>query len=660
MRLRLVILFCLLTVQLLLAAQSQARALFMIRDFRNWLELEYEYEGSSSESSGYNQNLTEQQLNESYHFEMAYAVYSPRWLNGHLEVDLGLQQEWYNGNNDDSGSDNDFVFGYRLDGIIMDRKSFPTTFFAESESIRADRRYASNYDLQIDNYGMAITYKNRHVPVHLNYFSNRSESDGLELDRVIETETFSADCSHQTDDGFSYSELNYFYTDDKTSFFGSQPSEKNNVEEFFARNSLTWGEHLERSNFISSYRHRQEEGNNPIKSTDWFEGIDWRPGLALRMGLEYQYSEDITKTLYRKDNCYRGWIEHHLYDSLTSTARASSRNLEFDSGTEDENGFVLSLSYSKQLPTDSYFTLGYSFGYEETKRDLDDNQFFVVDEEMIVDLFERNLLNNLDVVAVSIVVYNEDRFITYVEGADYTVEQIGRETEIIIPSGSLISEGDKLSLDYLYLVDPDIDFSTTVHQASTTLTLFDRHYRIYANYVNSKQKLLSSADDSDFYDSLYNLKTWTVGVEAEWSYVSCGIEYTDYDSTTDVRQYVEGFIDYRRYFRRNYIFLYLRDRITRHDDLDNGADNNAGNENVLTTGFQYKRKFPLGAIGEVNLDYLDQDGRNNNRQELDLEITYQLRVGKLIFEVSVEEEWIWTDSRDERNDNVMLRIRRYF
>ncbi len=660
MRLSLVFLCCLLSAQLLLAGQSQARALFMIRDFRNWLELEYDYDGSSFDNPGNNESLSEQQLLETYHFEMAYAVYSPRWLNGHLEIDLGLLQEWYDGTTDGSGFDNSFVPGYRLDGIIMDRSSFPTSFFAASEITRADRRYARNYDLQNDNYGVSTTYKNRHIPVNLSYFYNRSETDGLELDREIETETFSADCSHQTDNGFSLSELNYFYTDDKTSFFGSEPSEESNIEEFFARNSLTWGEHLKRCYFISSYRYREEEGLNPIKSTDWFETLDLRPGFALRVGLEYQFSKDDTDTLNRKDNRYRGWIEHHLYDSLVTAIRASSRNLEVDSGTEDENGYVLSLSYRKELPAESYFTMGYSYGYEETERDFDDNRFFVINEAMIVDLFERNLLNNLDVVAETIVVYNEDRFITFVEGADYTVEQIGRETEIIIPSGSLISEGDKLSLDYEYLVDPDIDFSTAVHQANTTLTLFDRHYRIYANFVNSKQKPLSSSNDPDRYNSLYDLETWTVGVEGEWHYVTCGLEYTDYDSTTDIRQYVEGFIDFRRYFRRDFIFLYLRDRMTNHDDLDNGTDGNAGTENVLTTGIQYRHKFPLGAFGEVNLDYLNQSGRNNDRQELDLEINYQLTVGKLEFEASLEEEWIWTDNQNERNDTFMLRIRRYF
>ncbi|MEA3348545.1 MAG: hypothetical protein U9Q39_05715, partial [Pseudomonadota bacterium] len=124
--------------------------------------------------------------------------------------------------------------------------------------------------------------------------------------------------------------------------------------------------------------------------------------------------------------------------------------------------------------------------------------------------------------------------------------------------------------------------------------------------------------------------------------------------------YIEAFCDYRRYFRRNFIFLYLRDRQTWHEDLDNGTDGNGGDEHILTAGVNYKRRFPLGALGEINLDYLNQSGRNNDRQELDLEISYQLQVGKLEIEISIEEEWTWTDSRDFRDDTVMFRVRRYF
>jgi len=660
MGLRLVLLLCLLSTLLLSSVRVEARAIFMIRDFRNWLELEYEYNGYTSSGTSNSQDMKEHSLSESYHFDMAYAIYNPRWLNGHFSIDLTPVQEWYDGSFEGSGNDNDFEFGYSIDGIILDRKSFPTTFFAESEDSRAERRFYRNYDLQIDNYGISTMVKNRFVPIQISYFKNISETNGLELDRVINSETFSLDASHQTEDGFSYTESNYFHTDDKTSFSGDEESVKNRVEEFFARNSLTWGEHLERSYFISSYRHREESGYNKIKSTDWLESLSLKPGRALRLGLEYQFSKDDIESLTRKDHKYRALLEHRLYDSLVSVFRVQSRRLDYDSGTEDDDGFSLSFSYRKILPADSLMIMGYSYGYNEIKRDLNGNKFFVINELMIVDLFERNVLDNLDVLAETIIVRDQERLITYIEGDDYLVQQLGRETELIITPGSLINEGDTISIDYAYFVDPDIDYSTSIHQANAEISLFERRYRLYANYISSKQNLLSDRDNRDLIDRLYNLDTWIVGIEASWDHLSCGLEYVDYDSTTDIRQYVEVFCDYRRYFRRNFIFLYLRDRQTWHEDLDNGTDGNGGDENILTAGVNYKRRFPLGALGEINLDFLNQSGRNNDRQELELEISYQLQVGKLEIEISIEEEWTWTDSRDFRDDTVMFRVRRYF
>lgn len=660
MRLSLLLSFCLLLTMLLSSVRVEARAVFMIRDFRNWLELEYEYDGYTASGSGNDQDMKEHSLSEKYHFEMAYAIYDPRWVNGHFSVDLGPVQERYDGSYEGSGNDNEFEFGYALDGVILDRKSCPTSFFAGSDESRVERRFYRNYDLQIDNYGISTTFKNRFVPVQVSYFRNISETSGLELDRKIDSETFAIDASHQTENGFSYTEANYFNTDDKTSFSGNEESVKNRVEEFFARNSLTWGEHLARSYFVSSYRYRDESGENKIKSTDWLESLSYKPGRALRLGLEYQFSEDEVESYTRKDHKYRALLEHRLYDSLVTLFRLQSRRLDYDSGTEDDNGFSLGFSYRKMLPADSLLTMGYSYGYNEIKRNLDGNKFFIIDELMIVDLFDRNVLNSLDVLAETIVVMDQARLITYIEGDDYLVRQLGRETELFFPPGSLINTGDTISIDYAYYVDPDIDYSTALHQANAEISLFERRYRFYAHYISSRQKLLSDKDNQELDDRLYDLETWTVGIEANWDHFSCGLEYVDYDSTTDVRQYVESFCDYRRYFTRNFIFLYLRDRHTWHEDLDNGTVGQGGDENILTTGIHYRRRFPLAAIGELSLDYLNQSGRNSDRQELDLEISYQLQVGRLEFEISLEEEWTWTDSRDYRDDTVMFRVRRYF
>ena len=68
----------------------------------------------------------------------------------------------------------------------------------------------------------------------------------------------------------------------------------------------------------------------------------------------------------------------------------------------------------------------------------------------------------------------------------------------------------------------------------------------------------------------------------------------------------------------------------------------------------------MGALGEVTIDFLDHRGRQNDRDELDVELSYQLEVGKLVVEVSLEENFDWYEDQNAREDRVLLKIRRYF
>ncbi len=661
MKLRRLMTFLVLAVFFLIPQVSLAfpRALLMIRDFHNWLEVQYEYNGRESDSSGSTLSLTEHETSETYHFDMEYAVYNPRWVHGMLEVDLGLNQEWYDGTIDGSGSDTNIESDYRLDGIIMDRKKTPINFYAESQAANVDRRFARNYDLQTDNYGIALTLKNRHLPTHFRYLRNRSETSGLDLDRVLETSTISGDCSHQYLD-VSLTEVSYTHTDDDTSYHGgNQPDESSTDEEFQARNTLSWGEHLKRSFLTSSYRTQNESGYNDLNSKDWSEFLLWKPGLALTMRLNYQVGDDESGSLSRHDKKMGAQVEHHLYESLVSRFRIHQRQTDYDTGQEDESGWLLGMSYHKKLPMKSLVNFDYSYHYQETDRDVDGNLFFVVDERLIIDLFSRNVLTHQDVVEDSIVVQNKDRTITYQLGADYLVEQLGRETEIVIPAGSPISAGDMISVDYQYVVEPSIEYSTIVHQAFASVSLFERRYRIYADMIISDQELLSRRDDPELNDRLYDLRSYTVGCEANHGTATYGLEYVDYDSSTDKRRYLEGFWRYHRYYPRQFFYLSCKDRVTRYEDSEYGG-NDGGSENVLTVGLKYKRRLPLGALGEVTIDFLDHRGRQNDRDELDVELSYQLEVGKLVVEVSLEENFDWYEDQNAREDRVLLKIRRYF
>ncbi|MBW1646430.1 MAG: hypothetical protein JRJ56_08980 [Deltaproteobacteria bacterium] len=391
MRVRLPILFVLLLVLVPPpgVAAARPRAILMIRDFNNWLDLEYEYDGRESDNKDSKQSNSEHQLTQSYHFDMQYAVYNPRWLHGHLDLDLGLREEWYDGEVNGSGSDVSLENSYRVDGIIMDRRSTPINFFASSQTDSVNRSFDRNYDLTTDNYGIGVTFKNRVLPAHLSYLAVRSETDGLELDRVQKTRTYAADCTHTVRD-FSLTELSYTRTEDDTSYMGDQPSEDNTSKEFDARNNLSWGEHMKRSYLSSVYRHRRDSGYNDLESTDWSESLLFKPGTALKIGLDYRYNKDETAGLERRDHRSQAWIEHQLYDSLTTRAWYRSRDSNFSSGEENEYSWLLGLAYQKLLPRQSLFNCGYSYEDGETDRDLDGGESFVIDERLLINIFGRN------------------------------------------------------------------------------------------------------------------------------------------------------------------------------------------------------------------------------------------------------------------------------
>ncbi|NIA19787.1 MAG: hypothetical protein GWP07_05060, partial [Xanthomonadaceae bacterium] len=135
MKLRRLLIFLVFAVLLFSSHVSLAfpRALLMLRDFHHWLDLRYEYNGRESKSSGNTLSLTEHEFKETYHFDTQYAIYNPRWVHGILALDLGLNEEWYHGTIDGSGSDINLESGYRLDGIIMDRRKTPINFFTQSQ-----------------------------------------------------------------------------------------------------------------------------------------------------------------------------------------------------------------------------------------------------------------------------------------------------------------------------------------------------------------------------------------------------------------------------------------------------------------------------------------------------------------------------------------------
>jgi len=639
------------------SAMAWTRALLMVRDFHQWLDFSYEYDGRQTGGGrGRNLHLQEHRLEESYHFDSAYAVYHPRVLVGRFGIDLGLNEDFSSGNDTATGGDYGTLLEYDLNGTFFDRRAYPLIFFSRREMSQVMRKYSRNYDLDTDSYGLNLHWRNLWLPLHLDYHHTESQTDGLELDRRQQLDTVTFSGSHMYKD-LSSTQFDLYHSDDQTDYGSQENPEKNKTDEYNVSNILTWGKYVRRSSFASSYRYRDESGTSPVSSSKWRESLGWQLGRALRWSVDYENNRDKPLDLKRNEQVGRTWLEHRFYDSLTTRIKYEQRALDLDASSEDYFNGGLNLAYKKLLPAASRVDIAYDYSYAETKRKGEADQQFIIDEQVTMEAAGINYLDFFNIDADSLVVRSADRTTIYQEGVDYTVNQVGMRTGLELTAGSLISPGDQVSVDYFYLIDPGITFSSTGNQASFSLSLFSRRYRLYGNCYFMDQKLLDS-DENLRGDLLLNdVTSWTIGAQSSLDYSIYGLEYVDYDATTDAWQSMEGYWRYSRYFSRQYVMVQLKDRLTSYD-ADDGAGGSAEKENVITAGFSYRKRLPYRAIAGFSANYLNQSGRDNDRDNLDLSASYKMHFGLLELELKAPQEWEWQNGRNEREDHLKLTFRR--
>jgi len=639
------------------AWSAESKVLLHLSEFRNWLQLDYERHGRFSARSGDDLESTDHLFTESIYTSAAYSIYDPQLLNGHFDIDFGLNQNIYDSTYQESGTDQGTILEYSIDGTFFEHRPYPVRFFSSDEEREVQRLFSKNYELHVREHGLALALKNRFVPTNFRYLYRERETDGLQLDRVQTTNTYTFDALHLYKD-ISHSEVSFYHSDDDTDFGPTEPEDTSRITEYQFRNTMRWSNYPTLNQLVSVYRYRDETNDVSLSFKDWSESLLLQPGRALKIGFDYDNTSIRSDQLSRHEHKEHIWIEHKLYESLTSRLRFLNRKADYTAGMYKDVRGIAGLSYQKKLPRTSLLSLGYSYTRGRTDRDYELRQGAVFDERVTMELVGQNLLQNLDILIETIVVKNQDRTETYVENIDYTVLQYGRQTELLLTAGSQIDPDAVVSVDYLYSVDPGVRFSTTVHEASSSLSLLSNRYRIYAYMVSTDQEPLSDSTDED---RLYDLFTYTIGLVNTRRFATYGGEFVHYDSTTEKRQYVELFWRYRRYFRRNYLWLSFRDRYVKYDDTGiSEVTDGSRTENQFFAGLSVRRRFFGRTMGGAGLEYLDIQGSINDRDELKLNLHFDMRVGRLELRFQAEKNWEWWENRRQSESRVFLTLRRYF
>ncbi|MCF6266431.1 MAG: hypothetical protein L3J57_07795 [Desulfuromusa sp.] len=640
---------------------ARRKVVFQLSNFHHWTELEYEYTGKSFSNDGRaDRSSQDHELDETYHLEIDYAILDHDLANGSLSVGLGLDQTYQNesGGSDRSGSSAGFSGEYLFDLFAFERRFYPISLMSSLTQERITAPFTENYDQTRHSFSAAIAMRNRILPIHLNYHYATTETSGLTNDRTQETEELSLS-ANSTIGNFSETRL-YAETSSRNTDFTdeSQAATQIDSDELELYNLLRWGSLRKKNSLNSRYRYVDDSGTTERQTHTWNEDLDLQLGKALSTGLSYIYRTVESQNQEQQQQTGDAWIEHRLFDSLTTRIGYSVDRTDYLTGEEQEWLSQAELTYVKSLPRQSRLNLSYTYRYGENNRNITDQQLTVVDEAFTVNTFLAGFLEQLDIIPESIIVYSADRSIIYNLNSEYRINVVGRRTELEIIGGGIVA-GDILSIDYLYRVNNSIEYSTSGHSLSASLSLFGQRYRLYTSLSQTDQELISGSTNV----SPLTQQTYAqVGIEGNFDQISLGSSYLYLDSTFSTDKTAEAFVHYllRKNFSQLSLRLTERYITTQQNEGVTGTVGDPENRNSLAFTADYRRQLRRNLTMSLRGHVIDIRGQNRDQDDISLGMILESRWYKFEFLLSADMTWQIYDDSSSREDSVSFKIRRYF
>ena len=652
------LLLCGLLLFPLPANAAKKRVIFQLSNFRHWTDLEYDYTGRSYTNTGTDRYSQDHEFAEIYHLEIDYSLLDRDLANGSLSVDLGLDQSY----EDESGGDSDRAVGfsgeYLFNMVAFERRFYPIYLVSNLVEERINAPFTEIYDQTRQLFSAALTLRNSSLPARLSYRYDTTETSGLTNDRNQELQELAFSVNSASGD-FSDTRLSVETASRRTVFSGStQSSTQTDTDQFDLQNLLRWGTLRKKNSLNSRYRFVEDTGTSERKTRTWDEDLELQLGKALTTEFSYGYRADESPNQKQRRQNGEAWIEHRLFDSLTTRVGYNIDQTDYLTGGEQNWYYQAGLAYTKKLPQESHLNLSYSYRYGESDRNLDEQQLTIIDESFSVNVFLADFLEQLDIIPESIVVYNADRSIVYALGTEYRINIIGRRTELEVIGGGIVA-GDNLSVDYLYQVNNSIEYSTTGHSFLASLGLFNQRYRLYGNLNKTDQSLIAGVTNV----SPLTQQTYAqIGIEGNFDRISFGSSYLYQDSNLNTDNTTEAFINYLLRKNRSHLNLRLTERYitTRQNEGNTGISDDSQTRNSLSFNADYRRLLRRNLTLNLRGHVIDVRGQTRDQDDIFLGMILESRWYKFELQLSANMNWQIYEDSSTREDTVSFRIRRYF
>lgn len=629
------------------------RSLLALRDLSASIYLEYEFDRSDTENKKGNRRSTSNYshvFTEEVSVGGRYSLYKPQIWRGSYKVTLGADQVRSYKDDQDSGRTSNYLQSYEFYGDLFQVSQSPVFLKSILNDRRVSRRYAEDYYQWSSTHLATMNILNRTLPSTLNFSDSETETDGLVQDRRISAQAMSLSISHRLLP-FMTTSAGYLKVDRKEENFALNRTVTNDKSVSNISNTLTWPYGRFRLSLESQYRYSEETGTDNGRERFWEETLEWIPGRALRAELVHTDRDRNFNDVSSQDVMTRGSLTYFLYHSLSVALYVSDMERTFQDGTQDNQSLATRLTYKKNLYRGRFLSVTSEYTQEDVDRNVSSASVPVLGEVLTVDVTSVMLLANTNVDTSTVVVRDSTQTVTYIEGADYVLYSFGVYTEISILPGSAISDGDQLSINYSYMVDPSVSYEEWRSYISSVLSLYHGKLKITGRYSRSNKDQKSGAENIF---TLNSMTLYSIGVAGRLNPFHFDLRYTDTDTSIYQMEQYEAFAGYETHLSGGQFLVDCGGVYHVYRDVIETTSTS------ITSRALYRKRLTRRSMLNTEAEAKWVSGSGPDRKIARVEVGVNTRYRKTIFTADIEAKYLDYETRRSWSENFRVSMRRNF
>jgi len=436
---------------------------FEIESFRSALEAYWRYrDDESKDVNGIKTTDTESLLRETLKLSGKGFFGDPNLVELNVDLSLQLTQEKIDSQTlSSTNRTSETVSEYNVSAIILQRGNYPITIYSRRSQVLLDRQFADSLDSITTEHGARVSLRFDAMPNQIQYFHREQIQTGrfsgtdssLSQDSIEWQGRMTPVNGHRMWWDYTYSNVDEGGQLQVPNSFTRQDAFLNHIYDFGSDNQ---------NHIRSSLRLFKETGKFPVDQ------------LRLNESLEFQHTPNFeTKYLYLFDQQKRRGTDqtlnrgsatffHQLFDSLTTNGEVGSSLLTISEGNFESTQYFanLGLTYRKIVPY-GVLNATANFDYNQTNDGERGASIFITAEPHTFAASGMFTLNRRNIISGSIVITNATGIVTYIEGADYTLLNLGESIEIRRVLGGNISAGQTVLVTYQIGPEPASKTQTT-------------------------------------------------------------------------------------------------------------------------------------------------------------------------------------------------------